>query len=199
MSAKPSRLKVPPRHVQRIYQVRIKASILLPFPLAPKKHTRKQHTKINPQKKKGTYSGGNRKLPPEMFVRKSSPSSPVKKQPSKQQTMDEGLQEFGLQLFYLLRLLWRTRSTLAASKHGGLVGWCWMRRIHWSIVAKAQPVLGSWFRNGVLGKANTGTVDGRKSPPKMSAKGISSISISAGLVSSIRSKKWKKKLGRLVS
>ena len=46
----------------------------------------------------------------------------------------------------------------------------------------------------------TGTVDGRKSPAKMPTKGISSISISAGLpVSSIRSKKWKKKLGRLVS
>ena len=36
--------------------------------------------------------------------------------PTNQPTTDEGLQEFGLQLFYILRLLWRTRSTLAPSK-----------------------------------------------------------------------------------
>ena len=38
-----------------------------------KTHTRKQHTKINPQKKKGTYYSGNRKLPHGNFPPKIPP------------------------------------------------------------------------------------------------------------------------------
>lgn len=71
-----------------------------PSPWHKKTH-RKKGTNINSPKKRGTYSGDDRNG---LFL------------PAFQPTIDKGLQEFGLQLFYLLRLLWRTRSTLAASK-----------------------------------------------------------------------------------